>query len=151
MVGIRFKISPIEQVELLTQLHADNLGFAAENTNAVKDSIQLFSSENSTFYGKTGTGRINDHDVNGWFIGFIETFDNTYFFATNIKADQRATGSNAAEITMSHIMRHGDLEIMSIYKLCSWFLIVQINCRIRQCLFPPHNHFLLSLLHPPPY
>lgn len=95
------KISPIEQVELLTQLHADNLGFAAENTNAVKDSIQLFSSENSTFYGKTGTGRINDHDVNGWFIGFIETFDNTYFFATNIKADQQATGSNAAEITMS--------------------------------------------------
>ena len=104
------KISPIEQVELLTQLHADNLGFAAENTNAVKDSIQLFSSENGTFYGKTGTGRINDHDVNGWFIGFIETFDNTYFFATNIKADQRATGSNAAEITMSI------LSDMSIWK-----------------------------------
>ena len=32
---------------------------------------------------------------------YIETADNTYFFATNIGADSGATGSNATEITMS--------------------------------------------------
>ena len=95
------KISPIEQVELLTQLQNNNFGFAPENINAVKDSICLSSSDAGTFYGKTGTGRVDGQDVNGWFIGYIETADNTYFFATNISADSDATGGNATEITMS--------------------------------------------------
>ena len=95
------KISPIEQVELLTRLQNNSLGFAPENINAVKDAICLSSSDAGTFYGKTGTGRVNGQDVNGWFIGYIETADNTYFFATNIGADSDATGGNATEITMS--------------------------------------------------
>ena len=95
------KISPIEQVELLTQLQNNNFGFAPENINAVKDSICLSSSDAGTFYGKTGTGRVNGQDINGWFVGFVETEDNTYFFATNIGADRDATGGNATEITMS--------------------------------------------------
>ena len=44
---------------------------------------------------------MDGQDVNGWFIGFVETTDNTYFFATNIGADRGAAGGNAAEITMS--------------------------------------------------
>ena len=95
------KISPIEQVELLTMLQNNSLGFAPENINAVKDAICLSSSDAGTFYGKTGTGRVDGQDVNGWFIGYIETADNTYFFATNIGADSDATGGNATEITMS--------------------------------------------------
>lgn len=95
------KISPIEQVELLTRFHDNSFDFAPENINAVKDAIRLSSSGAGTFYGKTGTGRIDGQDINGWFIGYIETADNTYFFATNIKADANAAGSNAAEITMS--------------------------------------------------
>lgn len=95
------EISPVEQVELLTKLHSNSFGFASENINAVKDSLCLFSSEEGTFYGKTGTGRVDGQDVNGWFVGYIETADNTYFFATNIGADGGAAGSNAAEITMS--------------------------------------------------
>ena len=95
------KISPVEQVELLTKLQNNSLGFSSENINAVKDAICLSSSDAGTFYGKTGTGRVDGQDVNGWFIGYIETADNTYFFATNIGADSDATGGNATEITMS--------------------------------------------------
>lgn len=95
------KISPIEQVELLAKLQNNSFGFAPENINAVKDAICLSSSDAGTFYGKTGTGRVDGQDVNGWFIGYIKTADNTYFFATNIGADSDATGGNATEITMS--------------------------------------------------
>ena len=95
------KISPIEQVELLTQLQNNSFGFAPENINAVKNAICLSSSDAGTFYGKTGTGRVDGQDVNGWFIGYIEIVDNTYFFATNIGAGSDATGGNATEITMS--------------------------------------------------
>ncbi len=92
-------ISPIEQVELLTDLYHNRFGFTPENVNIVKDSICLYSSENKNLYGKTGTGRVDGQDVNGWFIGYIEINDDTYFFATNIQKDSEATGSKAAEIT----------------------------------------------------
>ena len=95
------KISPIEQVELLIKLQNNSWGFSSENINAVKDSICLFSSDAGKFYGKTGTGRVDGHDVNGWFIGYVETADNTYYFAANIGADTKAAGSIAAEITIS--------------------------------------------------
>ena len=95
------KISPIEQVELLTKLHNNSFEFSPENINAVKDAILLSSSDAGTLYGKTGTGRVDGQDVNGWFVGFVETADNTYFFATNIGANSDATGGKATEITMS--------------------------------------------------
>lgn len=94
------KISPVEQVELLTDLYNNSFGFHPENIAAVKASICLFSDDIS-FYGKTGTGRIDGEDVNGWFIGFVETGSNTYFFATNIQNNTNAAGSKAAEITSS--------------------------------------------------
>ncbi len=95
------KISPIEQVELLVKLQNNSFRFAPENINTIKDSICLSSSDIGTLYGKTGTGCINGKNINGWFLGFIEAIDKTYFFATNIKADNNATGSNATKITMS--------------------------------------------------
>ena len=95
------KISPVEQVELLTKLQSNSFGFAPENINAVKDAICLSTSSSGTLYGKTGTGRVDGQDVNGWFIGFVEVSDNTYFFATNIGADDGASGSNASKITLS--------------------------------------------------
>ena len=110
------KISPVEQVELLTALHSNQFDFAPENINAVKNSICLFSSfrpngtegypegvssESKNLYGKTGTGRVDGQDVNGWFVGLLETAGNTYFFATNIQATENATGSKASEISLS--------------------------------------------------
>ena len=66
----------------------------------------------SSQYGKTGTGRVNGQDINGWFIGFIESQNNTYFFSTNIQSEQRATGSKASDgalstrIDSSHKYKH---------------------------------------------
>ncbi len=102
------KISPVEQVELLTALYNNSFHFIPANINAIKDSICLFSSENRSFYGKTGTGRVDGQDVNGWFIGYIETNNNTYFFAANIQNDCDATGSKATEITKAVL---SDLDI----------------------------------------
>ena len=101
------KISPVEQVELLTNLCNNDFGFLPENVNAVKDSICLFSSENESFYGKTGTGRVDGQDVNGWFVGLLETDGNTYFFATNIQAAENATGSKASEISLAILSNMG--------------------------------------------
>ena len=85
----------------MTKLQSNSFGFALENINAVKDAICLSTSSSGTLYRKTGTGRVDGQDVNGWFIGFVEDSDNTYFFATNIGADDGASGSNASKITLS--------------------------------------------------
>lgn len=95
------KISPIEQVQLLKRLYASEFDFDTENVEAVKNALLLSSTTNGSLYGKTGTGNMNGKNINGWFIGYVEASNNTYFFATNIGASEDATGSNAAEITLS--------------------------------------------------
>lgn len=99
------KISPVEQVKLLKQMYTNEFGFNMENIQAVKSSMLISSSENVSLYGKTGTGNVNDKNTNGWFIGFVETPDNTFFFATNIQADDNANGKNAAKITLDILNR----------------------------------------------
>lgn len=116
------KISALEQVELLKALYNNTFDFSSENIRAVKDSLCLIpNSQNSendfqnsdsdsqnpsyhskcSIYGKTGTGRVNEQDINGWFIGYIEKSGSTCFFATNIQGKDGATGSNAAKITFA--------------------------------------------------
>ena len=93
------KISPIEQVELLQNFYQNNFHFDSKNIQAVKKALLLSTTSSGSLYGKTGTGRVNGKDVNGWFVGYIESDNNTYYFATNIQAPSNATGSQATEIT----------------------------------------------------
>lgn len=95
------KISPIEQVELLTKLYNNELGFSEANLKAVKDAILLSATDNGSLSGKTGTIAINGENRCGWFIGYIEKNDRTYFFATNIQCEKLASGPTAAELTFS--------------------------------------------------
>lgn len=96
-------ISPIEQVKLLKQLNQEELSVKPQNVDIVKSSLLIsdhaFDSSAGTLYGKTGTARIQDRNVHGWFIGFIETSDNAYYFATLIRDEDDATGNKAFEIT----------------------------------------------------
>lgn len=94
------KISPVEQVELLTRLCQGTLPFQPDHMKAVKDSLYISDSQGVSLYGKTGTGNINGKDVNGWFIGFAQSQDETYVFSTNIQSDKSANGRTAAAITL---------------------------------------------------
>lgn len=94
------KISPVEQVELLTRFYQGNLNVSPENQRAIKDSLFISSSKGASLYGKTGTGAVNGKQINGWFIGFVEAAEETYVFATNIQDTDSASGSAAAKITM---------------------------------------------------
>lgn len=95
------KISPIEQVELLQSFYNNRFGFQKKHIDAVKNALQMEEKDGSVLYGKTGTGNVNGKDINGWFVGFVETETNTYFFATNIQDEANASGSIATEITLA--------------------------------------------------
>ncbi len=101
------KISPIEQVQLLKAFYINQFGFKAKNIQTIKDVIKLEEKNGSLLSGKTGTGMVNNKNINGWFIGYVETKDNTYFFATNIQKEDNANGSIAAQITLSILRDKG--------------------------------------------
>lgn len=75
--------------------------------DAVKDAMLLSSSTKGTLHGKTGTGVVNGKMVNGWFIGYVESAENTWFFATNIRGNSDAGGSAASEITLDILRELG--------------------------------------------
>lgn len=93
------KISPAEQVELLRKLHDGALPVSPENVGIVQDTIRLSVTDSGTLYGKTGTESIDRKNTSGWFIGYIENGSSTYYFATNIRQEDHATGTAATELT----------------------------------------------------
>ncbi|MGY0693749.1 BlaR1 family beta-lactam sensor/signal transducer [Virgibacillus sp. FSP13] len=101
------KISPVEQVQLLKAFYTNKFAFKEKNVQAVKDAIRLTEKDGARFFGKTGTGTVNGKNINGWFIGYVETKEDTYFFATNIQNEDNAYGSKAAEITRSILRDKG--------------------------------------------
>lgn len=95
------RISPVEQVQLLKKFYANEFNCKAANIQAVKNALLLADDNGIKLYGKTGTGTVNQQNINGWFIGYIENSGKVYFFATNIHDQGRASGSTAAKITLS--------------------------------------------------
>lgn len=94
------KISPAEQVILLSDLLNNRWEFDEENIQAVKDALFIADIPAGKLYGKTGTGEENGVNVNGWFVGFLEHSGHTYCFAANLRDCEDASGSAAAGITM---------------------------------------------------
>ena len=112
-INSALKISPVEQVEMLTKLYYNQFGFTPENIKAVKDSIRLYSMDEGILSGKTGTEEIDGLNTSGWFIGYVERDNHTYFFATNIQNDKLASGPLATELTFSIL---SDLNLWNTYQ-----------------------------------
>jgi len=86
------KISADEQIEFLKAFYAGRLPVSKRSIDIVKD---ILVREKTTAYklsAKTGGGSTAEGKYIGWYIGYLETNGNVYFFATNIE------GANFAEI-----------------------------------------------------
>ncbi len=78
------KISANEQVRFLQRFHDNVFGFSDRSVDIVKKSILLEQGEDYAFYGKTGAGKNEDGSYLGWLVGFVETADNTWYYALNL-------------------------------------------------------------------
>lgn len=92
------KISPLEQVMLLTDLYENKWGFSQDTVSPVKDALCISQENGVIFSGKTGTGMVNNRLVNGWFIGSVQRDGNLYTFALNLQGKDGASGAKAADI-----------------------------------------------------
>ena len=78
-----FGISPINQVEFLKKLYDNKLPFSKQNIDIVKKVMVSEQSDEYTIRAKTGWTRENDTNT-GWWVGYLETKNKTYFFATRL-------------------------------------------------------------------
>ena len=76
-------VSQVEQIDFLQRLYSHQLPVSVSTIDKMKKLMVIDSNANYKLSGKTGWGFHNDQD-NGWFVGYIEKDDNTYFFATNV-------------------------------------------------------------------
>ncbi len=106
------RISADEQVEFLKRLYAGDLPFSQRSMNIVKTILVLDKTPSYQFSGKTGSAqRIAPHV--GWFVGYVETQANAYFFATNYETadpDGLANGETAKRISRDILQGLGLLE-----------------------------------------
>jgi beta-lactamase class D len=79
------KISADEQVEFLKRLYKGELPVSKRSTAIVKEIMTLEETPDYRLSGKTGGGPLGDDRYLGWFVGYVETKGNTYFFATEIE------------------------------------------------------------------
>ena len=84
------KISADEQIEFLRKFYDGKLPVAKRSTDIVKQIIVLEETPDYKLSGKTGgVGNLNGKAL-GWFVGYVETKDNTYFFALNMDGENYA-------------------------------------------------------------
>lgn len=97
-----FAITPINQVEFIKNLYEEKLPFSKRNIEIVKKVMITEQTDDYTIRAKTGWTRENNINT-GWWIGYLETKNNTYFFATRLLQDRKDNrddfGSCRKEIT----------------------------------------------------
>ena len=79
------KISADEQVEFLKAFYNGRLPVSKRSTRIVKDILVFEKTPTYQLSAKTGGGPIDEGIYIGWFVGYLETNGNVYFFATNIE------------------------------------------------------------------
>jgi beta-lactamase class D len=79
------KISADEQVEFLKRLYKEELPVSKRSMQIVKEIATLEETPDYKLSGKTGGGPLGENRYLGWFVGYVETKENTYFFATEIE------------------------------------------------------------------
>ena len=77
------RITPLEQLDMLAALMADELPFAADHQAAVREILVRESGDGWVWGHKTGTALAGD-PVLGWLVGYTEFNGSTWVFAMNL-------------------------------------------------------------------
>ncbi len=77
------RISAIEQVEFLRKVYKQELPFSPASFETLREIMVVGKTSAYTLRAKTGwdAGSIRQ---TGWYVGYVETVDNVWFFATNL-------------------------------------------------------------------
>lgn len=78
------KINQNQQIDFLRRFYLSELPIKRKTDDIMKRMMIIKQNENYVLRGKTGWSITNDIN-NAWFVGYVETKENVYFFATNVE------------------------------------------------------------------
>lgn len=78
------KISQFQQVDFLKRFYEKQLPISKRTYVIMKRMMVIEENNDYKLIGKTGWSIRNDKN-NGWFVGYLEKGNNTYFFAANVE------------------------------------------------------------------
>ena len=96
------KITTFEQIKFLKRFYTNNLPFKIEDINLLKEIMIDEKNENYTIRAKTGWAW-----KYGWYVGYVETKDDVWFFSTNIDTKSKDDLPKRKAITLEALKIKG--------------------------------------------
>jgi beta-lactamase class D len=96
------RITPEQQVLFLKRLYEGKLPFSERTMDIVRRIMVAKDTATYTLRAKTGWGEQNNQDI-GWYVGYLQTKSNVFFFATCIqrpRSDESSFLRARTEITL---------------------------------------------------
>jgi len=94
------RITPRQQITFLKRLYKNQLPFSRRNMKIVRSIMIRQQKQNYILRAKTGWAVQSTPQI-GWYIGYLETNNNVYFFANNIDIHSKKDTDARKSITMS--------------------------------------------------
>jgi beta-lactamase class D len=79
------RITPEQQIDFLKRLHDNKLPFSQRSMDIVKKIMIAKDTLNYIVRAKTGWGDQDNQNI-GWYVGYVETSNNVYYFANCIQS-----------------------------------------------------------------
>ena len=110
------RISAHQQIEFLKRLYHETLPYKKEHQQLTKSLMQQDKNQDYTLYAKTGLVGFGEESPQkiGWFVGFIETQDDVWFFALNIDVEQKKHIAMRKQIVLEALIKKGIIPETSV-------------------------------------
>jgi beta-lactamase class D len=102
------KISAKEQINFLKKVYEDSLPYSKGNIKLLKKIMIVEENPQFTIRAKTGWATRSDPQQ-GWYVGYVETKGQIWFFATNLEIRKKGDETFRKEITMAALKTKGIL------------------------------------------
>jgi beta-lactamase class D len=100
------RISAVEQIAFLRKLYAREYAFRSSSYELLRKSMVVEETPAYTIRAKTGWAQRVTPQV-GWFVGYIESGDKVWFFATNIEIVKPEDSRLRQEVTIEALKLKG--------------------------------------------
>lgn len=107
-LGKGLRITPVEQVEFLKKTYLKQYAISEKSYQHLRMVMQEEQNDTYTLYAKTGWKQ-TDETEHGWYVGYIETPQDVWFFATNLLMENGAKLAERKTITMAALKQQAIL------------------------------------------
>ncbi len=101
------QISAVEQIAFLRKLYNDELPFQREHIDILKEIMVTQRTEHHTIYAKAGWAATKPQVA--WYVGFVESGEDTWLFATNMRVDNPEQAALREELSIRSLRALGIL------------------------------------------